>query len=175
MRFTIEQSFRASVAGVVRALASPEYLRDGMSQLPDIGVPTIRDQRVAGGVVRTTLVFQFQGSLPTIVTKVIDPAKLSWIEETTIDLDLAKATFLMTPEHYASFFTCQGSWAVTDISGGSKRTISGSMKVNSPVPFVGGQVERAIVSGLRERLAVEPPVLEQWLDANPVGKLKRKK
>jgi hypothetical protein len=44
--------------------------------------------------------------------------------------------------------------------GPSVRRIAGSLTVR--MPFVGGQVERAIVSGLREHLADETDVVNRW-------------
>jgi Protein of unknown function (DUF2505) len=71
----------------------------------------------------------------------------------------------MTPTHYAHFFSCRGSWSLIEAKGVTLRSIDGVLKVNSPVPFVGGQVEKAIVSGLRERLEKEPPLLEAWVSS----------
>lgn len=163
MRFRIEQRFRASPADVGRALSSVDYLTTAMAELPDIGRPKVRGHRVVGDTTHLELEYQFGGSLPSVARRVIDPAKLSWIEETTIDASRWAAAFTMTPTHYASFFRCKGSWELVARAGETTRVIEGDLKVNSPIPFVGGQVEKAIVSGLRERLAEEPPLLERWV------------
>lgn len=163
MRFRIEQRYRAAASAVGRALSSVDYLTTAMAELPDIGRPDVLGHRVAGTVTHLRLEYQFGGSLPSVAKRVIDPAKLSWIEETAIDSSNWSASFTMTPTHYDSFFSCRGSWQLIEREGTTSRTIDGTLKVNSPVPFVGGQVEKAIVSGLRERLAKEPPLLERWL------------
>ncbi len=163
MRFRIEQRYRASAADVGGALSSVTYLTTAMAELPDIGRPEVRAHRVAGFVTYLELEYRFAGSLPSVAKRVIDPAKLSWIEEAAIDASNWSATFTMTPTHYDSFFSCRGSWQLVENDGTTSRVIDGQLKVNSPVPFVGGQVEKAIVSGLRERLTKEPPLLERWL------------
>ena len=163
MRFRIEQRFRVGVADVGRALISVNYLTTAMAELPDIGRPEVRNHRVVGDTTHLALEYQFGGSLPSVARRVIDPAKLTWIEETTIDASQWTAAFTMTPTHYASFFRCRGTWQLVERAGQTIRVIEGELKVNSPVPFVGGQVEKAIVSGLRERLALEPPLLERWV------------
>lgn len=163
MRFRIEQRFRASAADVGRALSSVGYLTTAMAELPDIGRPEIRSHRVVSDTTHLELEYRFGGSLPGVARRVIDPSKLSWIEETSIDASNWTAVFTMTPTHYSSFFRCRGTWWLTDAGGASVRVIEGELKVNSPVPFVGGQVEKAIVSGLRERLAKEPALLERWV------------
>jgi Protein of unknown function (DUF2505) len=169
VRFQIEQRFTASTSGVLRALTSEHYLRDGMSKLPDISEPAIT-QHHSEGSIRNVLTFSFGGHLPSMVTSVVDPKKLSWIEDTTIELASFNATFTITPTHYAHFFGCIGSWKLTTNTAagtGATRIIEGTMKVSSPISFVNGQVERAIVSALRERLAHEPAILDAWLLANP--------
>ncbi len=96
----------------------------------------------------------------------IDPAKLTWTEQTTVDTAARAAEFAMVPEHYQSFFRCRGTWALEPLSASTtRRRIDGDLKVNSPVPLVGGTVERAIVSGLQERLAKEPENYARWRSA----------
>lgn len=163
MRFRIEQRFDASATEVCAALVDVDYLSTAMGELADIGAPSVQEQTRSGVTVRQKLLFRFTGKLPSAVTMVIDPNRLSWIEDTTIDTSKQTARFTMTPVHYASFFTCTGTWMVTAVDAHtSTRVIDGDLKVRSPVPFVGGQVEKAIVSGLRERLADEPAAFARW-------------
>jgi Protein of unknown function (DUF2505) len=170
VKFRIDQVFAAEVAKVCGALVDADYLTHGMAKLPDIGAPAVESQERVGTSIRQQLRYSFKGSLPAAVTRVISPSKLSWIEDSTIDVVANRAIFTMTPVHYQQFFRCSGEWTLTAISGAESkegpktlRRIEGNLKVNSPVPFLGGQVERAIVSGLQERLALEPAVLEAWL------------
>jgi hypothetical protein len=165
MKFTIEQRFAASADEVGGALSSVDYLTTAMGELPDISRPEIRAHRVDGNEVLLNLEYRFAGSLPSVVARVIDTAKLSWIEDTRINTSTWTATFTMTPTHYAHFFTCRGSWTLVEAKSVTLRSVNGVLKVNSPVPFVGGQVEKAIVSGLRERLAKEPALLEDWVSS----------
>ncbi len=165
MRFRIEQQFHAPIGEVGAALTSSQYLGDGMAQLSDIGRPEITTYRVDKGTVTLALEYCFGGKLPSVVTKVIDPRRLSWVEDTVIDTETWTAQFTITPTHYASFFTCSGRWRLDESQSMTTRVMDGLLKVNSPVPFVGGQVEKAIVSGLRERLGDEPQILEGWLAA----------
>ena len=143
-----------------------DYLTTAMAELPGIGRPEIRSHRAVRGTTHLELEYRFGGSLPSVARRVIDPSKLSWIEETSIDASRWTAVFTMTPTHYSSFFRCKGTWHLVERPGETTRVIEGELKVNSPVPFVGGQVEKAIVSGLRERLAEEPPLLERWVADN---------
>ncbi len=167
VKFRIDQVFSAEVALVGAALVDADYLAHGMAKLPDIGAPVMESQEHSGSSIRQRLRYSFNGTLPSVVTRFISPSKLSWIEDSTIDAVANRATFTMTPVHYQQFFRCSGEWTLTQLNstGDSQtlRRIDGNLKVNSPVPFIGGEIERAIVSGLQERLALEPAVLEAWL------------
>jgi Protein of unknown function (DUF2505) len=173
VKFRIDQLFAADVASVGSALVSADYLVHGMAKLPDIGAPMVELQQRSGSLVRQQLRYSFHGTLPSAVTRFVSPAKLSWIEDSTFDTGANRAMFTMTPVHYQQFFRCSGEWTLTPVEtaidgkgpGKTLRKIEGMLKVNSPVPFIGGEIERAIVSGLRERLALEPAVLEEWLAA----------
>jgi Protein of unknown function (DUF2505) len=167
VKFRIDQVFASDVASVAGALVDAHYLSEGMAKLPDIGAPVVESQDRSGSTIRQLLRYSFHGSLPPAVTRFISPSKLSWVEDSTIDTEAHRATFTMTPAHYQQFFQCSGGWSVVAMEATEKpktlRRIEGNLKVNSPIPFLGGEIERAIVSGLKERLALEPAVLEAWL------------
>ena len=161
MKFRIEQVFRATPARLVDAFCDASYIAS-MAALADLGAPVLADQRRDGPIVTQRLRYSFHGRLPAAAARVIDPAKLTWHEEAVIDTVRFRCTFAMVPIHYQRFFTCRGSWTLRADGATTRRTIEGDLRVNSPVPFVGGQVERAIVSGLRTRLAGEPKVYDDW-------------
>jgi Protein of unknown function (DUF2505) len=167
VKFRIDQVFASDVASVAGALVDVNYLTEGMAKLPDIGAPVVASQDRSGTSIRQLLRYCFHGSLPSAVTRFISPSKLSWIEDSTIDTAANRATFTMTPVHYQQFFRCSGGWSLVaiEVTGNPQtlRRIEGDLKVTSPIPFLGGEIERAIVSGLKERLALEPAVLEVWL------------
>ena len=167
VKFRIDQVFAADVASVGSALVDASYLAEGMAKLPDIGAPVVELQERLGSSIRQQLRYSFSGSLPSAVKRFVSPSKLSWVEDSTIDVVENHAKFTMTPLHYKQFFRCSGEWALsavgTTLEPKTLRRIEGNLKVNSPVPFLGGEIEKAIVSGLKERLALEPAVLEAWL------------
>jgi hypothetical protein len=164
MRFRIEQRFNAPVEELLEALVDPDYLAT-MGRLPGVGSPEVISRVETRGSVNYEMRYSFTGSLPSVVTRVIDPKKLTWVERTTVELRAATATFAMVPDHYESFFRCTGGWELSSDANDDAvtvRRIDGQLKVNSPVPLVGGQVERAIVSGLKERLGKEPAGFDRW-------------
>ena len=171
VRLRIEQRFLATPAQVGAALIDPHYLVQAMGSLKDVGQPVVESQHRTGVSVRQRVTYHFTGKLPGAVTAVIDPKRLTWTEETTIDTVRHTARFVMTPVHYPNFFTATGAWSLREDAKSTPakpvtvRLIEGDLKVRSPVPFVGGQVEKAIVSGLSERLADEPAAFARWFAA----------
>lgn len=163
VRFQIEHHFAAKPEVLCRALVDPDYIERAMGRLPDIGNPVVISRKQDQEAVRQQVRFSFTGSLPGVVTAVIDTKRLTWIEESTIDLQTYSATFSMKPDHYPKLLKCSGTWRILPDNKGSVRTLSAELKVNSPIPFTSGEVEKGIVSGLRDRLAKEPAVFADWL------------
>lgn len=162
VQFQISQAFAAPLDVLLAALWDPSYLAT-MGELADLGAPVIESQEPTPGRVRQRVRFEFTGKLPGAVSRVVDPRRLSWVEHTEIDLSAARASFRMQPVHYQKLFSCQGSWVLRrDGDDRTTRDIRGDLRVSSPVPFTGGPVEKAIVSGLRDRLAHEPAVFARW-------------
>jgi uncharacterized protein YndB with AHSA1/START domain len=168
VRLRIEQRFAATPEQVCAALVDPDYVVHAMGSLKDVGPPIVESQVRNGDTVRQRVIYRFTGKLPGAVTAVIDPKRLTWTEDTTVDTVRGTARFVMTPVHYPNFFTATGTWTLredgdsTPAKPTTLRLIEGELKVRSPVPFVGGQVEKAIVSGLSDRLADEPAAFARW-------------
>ena len=70
----------------------------------------------------------------------------------------------MVPDHYRDRFRCQGSYRFEAIDDASCRR-HGEAELKVKALLVGGAVEGAIVSGLKEHLADEVPVVEAFLGA----------
>lgn len=161
MDFTVDQVFAAGGDALARAYASPE-LYERLVGLPKLDTPEVLDHRVDGTTVRLDIRYRFVGELSPAVTAVIDPRRLTWVEHSVHDLAARQIRYRMQPDHYSDRLQSSGTCAITDrTNGGSVRTVTGALKVKALI--VGGAVERAIVSGLREHLAGEVPVVEQYV------------
>lgn len=162
MRFTIEQAFPAPLGAVEAALVDPAYL-DRLSTLPKLGRPTLLEQREdeGGEVVHQSVRYAFVGDLNAAVRRVVDPKRLTWVEEATIDRRSHVTTWRIVPDHYANLLRSNGTFRLEPAGDGTRRVAEGELKVS--VPLVGGKVEQAIVLGLREHAELEHDVLEEWL------------
>jgi Protein of unknown function (DUF2505) len=167
MRFQIEQRIAGPVEAVARIYTEPSFYEQ-VGALPKLGKPEVLERREDGSLVHLAVRFRFTGNLSPAVTAVVDPAKLTWVEESVHDLDQYAVTFRMNPDHYRDRLRSQGSVHYEpDGDGVTRRLTEGELAVKVPLLLgggaVGGVVEGAIVSGLREHLAAEIEVVERLL------------
>ena len=163
MRFTAEQRFRDTGAdSISRAFASPELFAAYPSGTR-LAAPEVVAHHADGDRVELHLRYRFIGDLSPAVRAVVDPARLSWVEETTHDLAAGTAAFVLRPDHYADRLRCSGSVRVVADGSGCRRVIEGDLKVR--VALMGGTVERTLVGDLQDHLIAEEGVVEAFLAA----------
>ena len=160
MKFEVSQQFEAPASEVIERYCSLEMYE----QLPDfdkISRPEIVDRTERSGLVQLRVRYRVIADLPAAALAIIDPERLTWIEDTTYDLAAMTATTRLLPDHYASKLEASASARFSDAPDGSRRTVSGNLRVH--VLLVSGQVERAIVSGLQEHLSEEARLVAEFL------------
>ena len=97
MRFTLEQELPGSIDDVIGALLDPEFLRC-LGDTANLAPPEVLDQRCDGDRVVQRIHYRFTGSLSPAVSRVIDPKKVTWTDETTYDLTIKRASFRIIPD-----------------------------------------------------------------------------
>jgi uncharacterized protein DUF2505 len=160
LRFRLEQVFDAPVEEVARAYTEPG-LYERLGDLPKLGRPELVERQEDGDVIQLQVRYRFTGDLSAAARRVVDPAKLSWVEHTTHDLTRHQVDFRMAPDHYPDRLRSSGRYSFQPDGAGARRLTEGELVVR--VPLVGGAVERAIVSGLRDHLSTEVAVVERFL------------
>ena len=158
----MEQRFGTDADETARAFTEPE-LYAGFADLSKVSVPEVLGCESDGDGVRLRIRYRFAGQLSSAARAVIDPAKLTWVDESTHDLARRHVRFVLRPDHYGERFRCSGEYRIEPDGDGCRRHATIDVKVSAP--FVGGAVERAIESGLREHLADETRVVEAYLAA----------
>ena len=159
MEFTVEQRISASPDLVQHALVSPDFIT-ACAELPRLGGCDLLDLEHSGEKVRMRVHRRFTGELNRAVTAVIDPEKLTWIEEIVYDLTHRKGTHRIVPDNYADRLSCSYTTAITADGDGSRRLATGTVGVRAPLGH--GRVEQAIVSGLEEYAQAEAELLGRW-------------
>ncbi len=158
--FTLHQQIDAPADAIDGALVDPVFLAR-MDELPKLGSADVVSNDRDGDVVRLAVRYLFQAELSSAVTRVVDPDKLTWVEESTCDLAAHHTTCQIVPDNYANLL--QGSYEATigPSGSGSQRTITGRIKVK--VPLLGGKVEKAIVGGLSENADAQAILLTSFI------------
>lgn len=161
MRFRLEQTFNAPVDAVARAFTEPDLYR-ALGALPRLGQPEVLGRTEDGDTVNLQVRYQFTGDLSSAARRVVDPARLSWVEHSTHDLSSHQVAFTMVPDNYGHLLRASGRYSFeADGPAATRRVAEGDVAVK--VPLVGRSVENAIVSGIQEHLAEEVPVVERYL------------
>jgi Protein of unknown function (DUF2505) len=161
MDFQLAQQLSGSVDAVAAALLDPEFLA-ASAHLPKVGGADLLEERRDGDVVHRRIRYRFTAELSSAVKRVVDPDKLTWVDESTYDLATHRGEHRIVPDNYGDRLQASYDESLTaDGPDRSRRTATGSVKVR--MPLVGGRVERAIVSGLEEHAAAEADLLNRWL------------
>ncbi len=161
MHFRIEQHFEASLEQVEATYVDPAFV-ERLGTLPKLGHPTLLEQSTEGDLVHQKVDYAFTGNLSGAVRRVVDPARLTWTEESTLDRTTHRTQWRIVPHHYAHLLRCSGWFQLEGAGGGCRRVAEADIRVS--VPLVGTKVERALVSGLREHAALEAQVVAEWLE-----------
>ena len=160
MRFAVDQDLPGTVEEVLEVLCDPGFVPE-LDALPKVGPPELLEHRVTDGTLHQRVRYRFTGALSPAVTRVIDPSRLVWVDDTTYDLAAGTGSFRIVPEHYANRLRCSGRHRLVARPPGCRRRVEGDLTVS--YPLVGRAVERAILSGLEEHLGAEADLISRWL------------
>src|ERR1043165_4092460 len=108
MRFEIEQEIAGAPDAVARIYTQPRFY-ELLGELPKVGEPEVLNRREDGTVVHLAVRFRFAGNLSPAVTRVIDPDKLTWTDESLHALERGAVSSPLTPDHSAARFRAEGS------------------------------------------------------------------
>jgi Protein of unknown function (DUF2505) len=164
VQFSVEQSIAAPRHAVEAAFLEADFYA-ALGELSAIRPPEVLERRVEGpdgNVVHLRVQYAFSGSLSGPARAVLDPARLTWVDDSTFDRAAHRMDFEIVPDHYADRLQCRG-WYQFEPAGerATRQVMGGDLRVRYPV--VGGLVERAIIVGIRQHLGEEARILERWL------------
>jgi hypothetical protein len=161
VRFRLEQHFASPLDQVEDAFVDPELFTE-LRGVDDLGRPEFLDRVDEGGVVRLRVRYAFTGELGPPLTALVEPGRITWVEESTLDRSTHRTEFHIVADHYADRLKCAGTVDLrAGADGGTLRVAEGKLEVR--IPFVGGKVERAVVEGLEAQAATQARVVGEWL------------
>jgi Protein of unknown function (DUF2505) len=163
VRFELVQLLHAPLEAVEAAFVDPAFLIK-LASLPKLGNPELVEQEDRGDELWQRVRYAFAGELSPTVKAVVDPDRLTWIEESTLDRVTHTTTFRILPDHYARMLEASGTITLTANGTGADAVTDrrGVGEVVVHVPLVGRKVEAAIISGLREHAELEVSLVERW-------------
>jgi len=161
MRFRIEQRLAAPVAQVEATLLDPAWY-ETITASPAVWAPELLEATEGDGErVGLRVRYRFRGTLNAAASKVVSPAKLSWVEVSTLDRGSHSIDLRVEPDNYADRLRFTGSAVLQPDGDATTRVLDGDVRVK--VLLVSGAVEGAVVSGLREHAAVEEGVFSAFI------------
>ena len=165
MRFSVEHRFPASLEAVETAMTDPDFFAE-LRTMSGVEPPVLLDRRAEGDRVVLEVRYVFSGDLPSVARRVLGRGELAWVQHSNVDRVRHRTDFTIEPEQHAGLLDCKGVYLLRVESDHTARTISGDLRVH--VPLLAGRAERAITTGLVERLDAEAEVLQRWLaDRSP--------
>jgi hypothetical protein len=160
VRFVVDQPIAAPCDRVEQALVDPAYYR-ALAAMPNIGEPEVLDRVDRGGRVDLRVRYHYTAELTGPARRVLDPAKLTWVVESSVDLASHSTTFRMVPDYYRDRIECHGSYTLS--ARGPDATMQhGECELRVRYPVIGKLAERSIAQGLRDHMAQEAAALERW-------------
>jgi hypothetical protein len=160
VRFSVEHRFPVPVERVEQAMTDPAFFTE-LRDLPGVEPPAVLERTHDHDRVRLRVRYVFSGHLPPIARRVLGHDELAWVQESTVDLTRHRTDFRVRPERHRERLGCHGTYLLRADGGDTVRTIAGDLVVH--VPLLAGRAERAIASGLVERLDAEAVTLRRWL------------
>jgi hypothetical protein len=164
MDFRIEQRLHGSPDEVEDVLLDAMFV-SARADLPKLGDAELLHVRREAASATQHIRLRFTAPLSGAVTAVVDPQRLTWVDEAAYDLRTHVAEHRVVPDHYGDRLHCSYRATIEADGSGSTRMLAGIVKVR--MPLVGGKVERAIVSGLAEHAVAEAELLNEWLTRGP--------
>ena len=152
----------APLPAVEEAFVDPDFLKH-LADLPKLGGPDMLSREDDGTVVHLRLRYRFTGELNAAVRAVLDPARLTWVEDSTVDRRTHRTSFRILPDHYGDRLTCTGTiWLEPEGDLATVRWAEGELSVRK-VLLVGRAVENAIVSGMADHARLEAGLVQEWI------------
>ncbi len=97
LRLTLEQRFTAPIDAVQAAFLDTGVLAL-RAELPNVRLRLLGQERV-GRTVRQRIHYTFTGELSRAARAVVDPARLTWVEEQEHDTAARRADLRIVPDH----------------------------------------------------------------------------
>ena len=163
MRICVDQPIEASVEEAQAAFLDPSFYRE-LGALEGISAPELRSLETNGGRARVVVGYRFAGRLSGPAAVILDPAKLTWVQVSDVDLDRHHTRVTMLADNYANLLSFSGWYElVSDAEGGCRQHFEAELRVN--IPLLGPLAERAIANSIRQNIAETATLMGRYVAA----------
>ena len=160
MKFRIDQRIPAPLAAVEATLLDRDFIA-ATAELPKLGSPEVLENARDGDRAHQRIRYRFTAQLSGAVTRLVDPGKLTWVDDARYDLTAHTSRHRIVPDNYGDRLQASYDVSLESLGDSTRRLVTGELTVH--VPLVGGRVERAIVDGLEEHANAEAELLGRWI------------
>ena len=163
MKVVVDQPIAASADEAQAAFLDPAFYAN-LAQLEVISAPEVRSISVGATTAHSVLIYRFTGQLNGVARSILDPAKLTWSQETEVDLASRRTTVRMVPDHYERLLSFGGWYELRNKGdGGCTQHFEADLRVH--LPLLGPLAERAIGGNVRDNIAITAKLLERYVAA----------
>lgn len=160
MDFSVDVRLSHPPALVQDAFLDPTFV--GITgTLSKVGDAEVLERERDPHTARLRVRYRFTAPLSRAVTAIVDPAKLTWVDDGHFDLARMRSEHTLLPDHYADRLESSYVSTLTADGDGTRWSVTGSLVVHAAI--VGGRVAAVIVDGLREHAAAEGAACDAWL------------
>jgi hypothetical protein len=160
VEFRTVDRFTTPIRLLLAGYADPGVV-DAVGPLPPLSAGELLEHGRRGDTVTTCVRYAYLGDLPPGASRLVDPARLSWVQVTELDLAERRSRVSLRPDDYADRLDARATQRFEPAPGDrTVRTVEGELRVH--VPVVGRAVERALVAGLTEWLSAEAAAVDRW-------------
>jgi hypothetical protein len=179
VKITIDQPNEATPAQAEAAFLDPAFYA-GLGELEGISAPEVRSFSSQDGHARMVLGYRFAGQLTGVARSILDPGKLTWAQETDVDLATGRTEVRMVPDNYASLLSFAGWYELRPADGGlCSQHFEVDLRVR--IPLLGPLAERTIADSIRQNVADTAGLVGRYVAAQraagdkPVRKTPRRR
>ncbi|MGC8626736.1 MAG: DUF2505 family protein [Acidimicrobiales bacterium] len=160
MKLVVDQPIALSARDAQGVFVDPAFYNE-LGALAGISAPTLLSFSKAENRARLVLGYRFSGQLSGPAAMLLDTKKLTWAQQTDVDLSSRRTQVRMVPDNYKDFFSFEGWYELRDIDEGNcTQHLEADLIVH--VPLLGPLAERAIAMSVRQNLAETAQLVERY-------------
>jgi hypothetical protein len=165
VKFSAEQHFSHPVEAVQQTLTDAEFL----GSLGDVGfvrITEVLSTTVEGDEAETRSRFKLIAELPPLVTKFVDPDKITWVQIAQFEFAGGSEQIRIVPDSYGDMLRFDAGTNLIATPDGCVRRIAGDfgLRVRGLPSFMTNRVEQILVDGLKQYFTEEQARLDAWLN-----------